>query len=164
MTRPPGCRTRTAARMWYLEPSCMLLVACAAAAGLAHIERHLLRRGLGDKGDRQRTKVREDATAGRDGVCCGWRRDSDQHSPSRSYRHADLDENHPRPPGETLPSVSGVGQASGTLTASHFARAALTSIGRSWAIQWPENITISVRSAQSRRIGSARWESIVSQV
>jgi hypothetical protein len=28
MTRPPGCGTRTAARTWYLEPSCMLLVAC----------------------------------------------------------------------------------------------------------------------------------------
>ena len=28
MTRLPGCGTRTAARMWYLEPSCMLLVAC----------------------------------------------------------------------------------------------------------------------------------------
>ena len=28
MTSPPGCGTRTAARMWYLEPSCMLLVAC----------------------------------------------------------------------------------------------------------------------------------------
>src|SRR6516164_5660673 len=28
MTSPPCCRTRTAARMWYLEPSCVLLVAC----------------------------------------------------------------------------------------------------------------------------------------
>jgi len=28
MTRLPGCGTWTAARMWYLEPSCMLLVAC----------------------------------------------------------------------------------------------------------------------------------------
>ena len=28
MTSPPCCRTRTAARMWYLEPSCILLVAC----------------------------------------------------------------------------------------------------------------------------------------
>src|SRR5215469_6467840 len=56
------------------------------------------------------------------------------------------------------------GQASGALTASHFANAALTSIGLSWAIQWPEGTTTSVRSAQSRRIGSARRESIVSQV
>jgi hypothetical protein len=57
------------------------------------------------------------------------------------------------------------GQASsGTFVASHFASAALTSAGRSCAIQWPEGMTTSVRSAQSRRIGSARRESIVSQV
>jgi len=56
------------------------------------------------------------------------------------------------------------GQASGTFVTSHFASAALTSAGRSWAIQWPEGMTTSVRSTQSRRIGSARRESIVSQV
>ena len=33
MTRSPGCRTRTAARMWYLEPSCMLLIACMTSNG-----------------------------------------------------------------------------------------------------------------------------------
>jgi hypothetical protein len=33
MTRPSGCRTRTAARMWYLEPSCMLLIACMTSNG-----------------------------------------------------------------------------------------------------------------------------------
>jgi hypothetical protein len=28
MTRSPVCRTQTSARVWYLERSCMLLVAC----------------------------------------------------------------------------------------------------------------------------------------
>jgi len=48
-----------------------------------------------------------------------------------------------------------VGQASGTLMASHFANAGLTSTGRSWAIQWPEGTTTSVGAVAAHRFGEA---------
>jgi hypothetical protein len=55
-------------------------------------------------------------------------------------------------------------QSAGNFCASHLASAALTQIGFSCAVQCPEGTTASVRSAQWARIGSARRESIVSQV
>src|SRR6516164_5563880 len=33
----PGCRSRTVARMWYLEPSCILLLACMTGRMAAHM-------------------------------------------------------------------------------------------------------------------------------
>jgi len=56
------------------------------------------------------------------------------------------------------------GQTAGTAVASHRAMLALTSIGFSCAIQWPERITTSDRLRQSRRIGSASREATVSHV
>ena len=52
----------------------------------------------------------------------------------------------------------------GSFVASHLASAAFTATGFSCAIQWPDFTTTSVRSAQSRRIGSASRECTVSQV
>ena len=56
------------------------------------------------------------------------------------------------------------GHSPGNFNASHRASPALTSTGFSCAIQWPDCTTISDRSAQSARIGSARRDTIVSQV
>ena len=51
-----------------------------------------------------------------------------------------------------------------TAVASHWAMAALTSTGFSWAIQCPDGMMTSDRLGQSCRIGSARRDAIVSQV
>ncbi len=56
------------------------------------------------------------------------------------------------------------GHTSGSSLTSHRASAAFTACGFSCAIQCPEVTTTSVRRRQSRRIGSARRESRVSQV
>ena len=53
--------------------------------------------------------------------------------------------------------------AAGSLTASHFAMAALTSPGFSCAIQWPDCTIASLKSVHHSRIGSASLELIVSQ-
>ncbi len=55
-------------------------------------------------------------------------------------------------------------QMSDTAVASHWARAALTSTGFSWAIQCPDEMMTSDRLGQSCRIGSASRDTIVSQV
>lgn len=61
-------------------------------------------------------------------------------------------------------ALYGCVHAPGSFTARNRASAALTAIGCSCAIQWPDGTTTSVRSAQQRRIGSASRESMVSQV
>jgi beta-lactamase class A len=61
------------------------------------------------------------------------------------------------------PRIQAEGQSEGNLAASHFARAAFTWTGFSWAIQWPHSTVASVRLAHAARMGSARRESMVSQ-
>ena len=52
----------------------------------------------------------------------------------------------------------GCGHTPGIAVASHFTKAAFTSIGFSCAIQWPERIVSSVRLRQYVRMGSASRE------
>src|SRR5262249_61784408 len=88
--------------------------------------------------------------------------------PDPRHRADDLREPEPIVGACAAGAISGGGghpaQRAGKCEESHFVRAAFTARGFSWAIQWPDRTTTSVRFRQSCRIGSARREVMVSHV